>query len=270
MTHELAHVHQKHSFDILLVEILHIIFWFNPLIIFLKNAIRLNHEFLADEVAITSHQNVPRYQQLLLAKATMNSNSHLASNINYSITKKRFLMMTTSKSNSTILFKKILLLPLVIGLFFLFANKTYAQQKGVTDAQIKEYISIAKKVNTQGAQSVSESDLRKYEKIYYEMTDAQRKSAASMLQSKDTDAEHRGLHQSHDGDKNQFPHQRHEGNGHDQDEKKYPHRSDQRADDHDHIDKALKEEMKKLKKLEKAKMKKSQKGRESFEKRTKS
>lgn len=48
-THELIHVNEKHTLDILLVEALKTVFWFNPIFIFYKKAIQLNHEFLADE-----------------------------------------------------------------------------------------------------------------------------------------------------------------------------------------------------------------------------
>lgn len=71
-THELIHVKQKHTLDILFIEIVKVIFWFNPLFIFYKKAIQLNHEFLADEKVVKSHNNVSFYQNLLLAKANAN------------------------------------------------------------------------------------------------------------------------------------------------------------------------------------------------------
>jgi len=93
-THELTHVRQKHTLDVLFIEILKTIFWFNPLLIFYKKAIQLNHEFLADEKVVTSYKNVPFYQSLLLEKASWNSNFYLASNLNFLVTKKRLIMMT--------------------------------------------------------------------------------------------------------------------------------------------------------------------------------
>src|SRR5690606_18577487 len=47
--HEKAHITQKHSLDILFIEALQILFWFNPLVYLYKKAIKLNHEFLADQ-----------------------------------------------------------------------------------------------------------------------------------------------------------------------------------------------------------------------------
>ncbi|HXJ99009.1 MAG TPA: M56 family metallopeptidase, partial [Gelidibacter sp.] len=64
--HEKAHAKQKHSIDILLIELLHILFWFNPLIYFMKQFIKMNHEFLADEAVLKQGIEPSIYQQLLL------------------------------------------------------------------------------------------------------------------------------------------------------------------------------------------------------------
>ncbi len=117
-THELTHVGQKHTLDILFIEFLKTIFWFNPILIFYKKAIQLNHEFLADEKVITSYNNVPFYQNLLLEKALCSSNFYLASNLNYLVTKKRLIMMTKSTSKSRALLKKITVVPILAGLLF--------------------------------------------------------------------------------------------------------------------------------------------------------
>jgi beta-lactamase regulating signal transducer with metallopeptidase domain len=51
--------------------LLQAVFWINPLFIFLKKAVQLNHEFLADENVIHKHRNTFQYQHLLLNKATL-------------------------------------------------------------------------------------------------------------------------------------------------------------------------------------------------------
>ena len=126
-THELTHVTQKHTLDILFIEVLKTIFWFNPIFIFYKKAIQLNHEFLADEKVVTSYNNVPFYQSLLLSKTNANQTFYLASNLNYLITKKRLLMMTKTTSNSKSFAKKIILIPLFTGLINLMCIQTIAQ-----------------------------------------------------------------------------------------------------------------------------------------------
>lgn len=131
-THELTHVSQKHTLDILFIEILKTVFWFNPIFIFYKKAIQLNHEFLADEKVVTSYNNVPFYQSLLLSKANVNQPFYLASNLNYLITKKRLLMMTKTTSKTQALLKKAILMPIVATLLFLLCTKVVAQENTAT------------------------------------------------------------------------------------------------------------------------------------------
>lgn len=128
-THELIHVNQKHTLDILFIEILKTLFWFNPIFIFYKKAVQLNHEFLADEQVVISHKDVPFYQNLLLTKANENPTFYLASNLNYSVTKKRLIMMTKTISKTKILLYKISLLPLFSALIFFMCTKSVAQVK---------------------------------------------------------------------------------------------------------------------------------------------
>ncbi|MFV8332005.1 M56 family metallopeptidase [Flavobacterium sp. GSP14] len=130
-THELTHVTQKHTLDILFIELLKTVFWFNPIFIFYKKAIQLNHEFLADEKVVNAYNNVPFYQSLLLSKANENQTFYLASNLNYLITKKRLLMMTKTTSKIEALLKKAMLIPVVTALLFLLCTKVVAQETNV-------------------------------------------------------------------------------------------------------------------------------------------
>lgn len=128
-THELIHVNQKHTIDILLIETIRVFFWFNPLFLFYKKAIQLNHEFLADEQVITTYNDIPFYQNLLLSVANVNTNYYLASNLNYSITKKRFIMMTKTTSRITATLKKIALIPILTAIFLLSCGKKVEKEK---------------------------------------------------------------------------------------------------------------------------------------------
>jgi beta-lactamase regulating signal transducer with metallopeptidase domain len=128
-THELIHVTQKHTLDVLFIEILKTLFWFNPIFIFYKKAIQLNHEFLADEKVVSAHDDVPFYQNLLLSKANENQTFYLASNLNYSVAKKRLIMMTKTVSKTKILLYKIALLPLFSGIMFFMCAESVAQVK---------------------------------------------------------------------------------------------------------------------------------------------
>lgn len=121
-SHELAHVRQKHSLDVVFLELLRIIFWFNPLLYLYKQAIQLNHEFLADEAVNKTYHDVTAYQYLLLSKASQASGLTLTSNLNFQITKKRLLMMTKITSDSAAFIRKVAIVPLFVALAFCLAD----------------------------------------------------------------------------------------------------------------------------------------------------
>ncbi|MFD2531008.1 M56 family metallopeptidase [Gracilimonas halophila] len=116
INHEFTHVRQRHSLDILFVEFLKAIFWFNPLLYFYKNAIALNHEYLADEAVLSKGTNIKDYQRMLLKIMEGNSIHSLASTFNFSLTKRRLQMMTQSKTNVKFLIKVGMIVPLFAGL----------------------------------------------------------------------------------------------------------------------------------------------------------
>lgn len=128
LTHELLHATQKHTLDILFIEFLKVVFWFNPIFLFYKKAIQLNHEFLADQEIVKTYNNVPFYQNLLLRKGSEKQTIYLASNLNYLVTKKRLTMMKKRTSKNTAFLKKIAAVPVVMILLMLLCTKTVAQE----------------------------------------------------------------------------------------------------------------------------------------------
>jgi beta-lactamase regulating signal transducer with metallopeptidase domain len=143
--HELVHVTQKHTLDILFIELLKTIFWFNPLFIFYKKAIQLNHEFLADEQIVKTYDNVPFYQNLLLQKGSGNQTIYLASNLNYLVTKKRLIMMTKNTSQKIALLKKVAIIPILAGLIYFFCIEIVAQEKLVNVSSVAKNLKLSDK-----------------------------------------------------------------------------------------------------------------------------
>jgi hypothetical protein len=197
-THELTHVTQKHTLDILILEFIQCLFWINPFIILLKKSVQLNHEFLADETVINEHKNIFRYQHLLLNKAAWNNKYYLASNLNYSLTKKRLKMMTIQSSQTKIWIKKLAVIPLLAGFIFLFAERVEAQeiieiveepietiieetlkQEKLSKKELNEYNSLAKKYNTKSEENsiIKLKDLNLLQYFYFNMSKDQRKNA---------------------------------------------------------------------------------------------
>ncbi len=139
LTHELTHVTQKHTLDVLFIELLKIIFWFNPLFYVLKKFIQLNHEFIADNKVIHLHKNISEYQHLLLNRAAWNNDYYLASNLNYSLTKKRLVMMSTKTSKVNGWLRKIAVIPLLMGSIYVFAERVETietESKNLLDSEI--------------------------------------------------------------------------------------------------------------------------------------
>ena len=185
-THELIHVTQKHTLDILLIETLKVLFWFNPIFIFYKKAIQLNHEFLADEKVVQSYNNVPFYQNLLIAKANANPTYYLASNLNYSVTKKRLIMMTKTTSVTRAVLKKGIIVPVLTALIFSLSTKVVAQEtnvkKEITPAKpgnlIKTYYDKTTfKIKDEKGKVASE-------KKYNELTPIEKRAIPSILPKK--------------------------------------------------------------------------------------
>ena len=131
LQHELTHVNQKHSIDILMVELIMVFAWINPLLYLYRKAILLNHEYLADEAVINTYNDTQSYQLLLFSKASQASNLVLSSSFNYLITKKRLIMMTRKTSQRVAILKQIALIPLIAAIGFLFSTRVIAQDKPI-------------------------------------------------------------------------------------------------------------------------------------------
>jgi bla regulator protein blaR1 len=159
LVHELSHIQQKHSFDILLIEVLQALFWMNPFLLLYKKAIRLNHEFLADEAVLKTYDDTVRYQYLLIEKATKLPGAALASQFNYSITKKRFIMMTKTKSLRKALCSQVAVIPVLAVSILLFSTKQSSAQDTISHVTIKQREVPSSK------EGVSQELLNEYEEI---------------------------------------------------------------------------------------------------------
>lgn len=121
--HEEAHAKQKHTLDILFLEILQILFWFNPLLYFIKKSAKLNHEFLADAAVLYQGFDSTKYQKTLLAFSSNAAMPQLAHSINYSSIKKRFTVMKTHTPKKNLGLKSLILLPLLAILLYSFSTQ---------------------------------------------------------------------------------------------------------------------------------------------------
>lgn len=129
LLHEETHAKQKHSIDVLIIEVIQILFWFNPLIYLIKKDIKLNHEFLADEAVINHGAATVAYQELLLAFSSNASDSQLANAINYSSIKKRLTVMKTHTKKTAIWLRSLVLMPLLALLVYSFSSTELVEKE---------------------------------------------------------------------------------------------------------------------------------------------
>ena len=118
--HELTHAKEHHTLDVLFIEILKAVFWFNPVLYYYKRAIQMNHEFIADQIVLSRQSDITHYQNILLSLSKRKLAGSLSTNLNYNVTKKRIMMMTSSTSTCRYILKSALILPFfaILGLTF--------------------------------------------------------------------------------------------------------------------------------------------------------
>jgi len=158
--HEQAHCIQFHSIDILTVELIKIILWFNPFVWFYKKAIQLNHEYLADNKVLSNH-DLNDYQNTLINLVFRNNSTYLASNFNYSLTKKRLIMMTKNDSSGNAIFRKIATIPLFLVLAITLAlGQENKPKDSVMNFENEWWYPILKKHN------IEPSGFNNFEKVF--------------------------------------------------------------------------------------------------------
>ncbi len=113
LTHEKAHIALRHSWDILFVDIITALQWFNPAIWMLKADLRALHEFEADDAVLRSGADIKEYQYLLIRKAVSKSGYSVANSFNHSTLKARITMMLNKKSSRMSAWKALYVIPLV-------------------------------------------------------------------------------------------------------------------------------------------------------------
>ena len=113
LTHEKAHIALRHSWDIIFVDMITALQWFNPAIWMLKADLRAIHEYEADDAVLRSGANVKEYQYLLIRKAVSKSGYSVANSFNHSTLKARITMMLNKKSSRMSAWKALYVIPLV-------------------------------------------------------------------------------------------------------------------------------------------------------------
>jgi beta-lactamase regulating signal transducer with metallopeptidase domain len=135
LLHEMAHARQLHSIDVIFIELVQVVCWFNPFIFLYRRFIKLNHEFLADAAVLGTHYNIINYQNLLIHNLSGLKSLGITNQFNYAITKKRLIMMTKTTSATAAWLSRLAIIPITIAAFTLFTTKTEAQQQVAAPAE---------------------------------------------------------------------------------------------------------------------------------------
>lgn len=177
------------------MELLQIVFWFNPLILILKNWIKLNHEFLADHAVLKQGTPTKDYQHTLLKFASSATNHHQLNRVYSSIgaegiqsIKKRFIIMKKRKSTTSVVLRSFAAVPLLAALVIGFSEQvTVVQpqtpaieiQAGASAPEIETYNDLASEYNALPIQKreIPLNDLRTLEVIFKKMSASQREEA---------------------------------------------------------------------------------------------
>jgi bla regulator protein BlaR1 len=118
IAHELVHSKQKHSFDLLLFELLKIMMWFNPMIYSYQKRITLVHEYISDAVATKSAPKENYINQLLSNFFQVENIAFINQFYKQTLIKKRIIMMKKKQSKKMNQLKYLVLIPMLLSMLF--------------------------------------------------------------------------------------------------------------------------------------------------------
>ena len=125
LTHEMMHVHCRHSVDLLLFFPLQLLFWWNPLVWITREELRLLHEYEADEGVIQKGIDATSYQLLLVRKAVGEHRFTMASGFQHAKLKSRIEMMIKPGSSGWMRWSYVAMVP-ILGCFMFICNPVKA------------------------------------------------------------------------------------------------------------------------------------------------
>ena len=146
LIHEMAHIHHRHSVDLLVADICIFFQWFNPGAWLLKQELQNIHEYEADETVINEGVNAKEYQLLLIKKAVGTRLYSMAISFNHSKLKKRITMMLKEKSNPWARLKYLYVLPLAAIAVTAFARPEISEKvEEISAVKVNDLAEIVEK-----------------------------------------------------------------------------------------------------------------------------
>jgi len=122
LTHEKSHIRLGHFYDLLLLEAVKIIYWFNPVIYWLKRDLKAVHEFQADDSTLNNGIDATQYQLLIIQKCVGHQKFALANSFNHCQIKNRIVMMNKQKSKKVWRWTAAAFIPMLAFLLMAFGK----------------------------------------------------------------------------------------------------------------------------------------------------
>ena len=161
LIHEMAHIHHRHSVDLLVADICIFFQWFNPGAWLLKQELQNVHEYEADETVINEGVNAKEYQLLLIKKAVGTRLYSMANSFNHSKLKKRITMMLKEKSNPWARLKYLYVLPLAAIAVTAFARPEISEKmEEISAVKVNDLAEIVQEKVLQDTVKVSKDEKR--------------------------------------------------------------------------------------------------------------
>ena len=161
LTHERAHIHNRHSCDLLLAEVCAFFQWFNPAAWLLKQELQTIHEYEADEWVIKNGIDAKTYQLLLIKKAVGARLYSIANSFNHSSLKKRITMMIKKKSNPWARMKYLYVLPLATVAVVAFARPEVSNKLDeISSVKVNDLTSIVKAEEVKSVENSSDEKFK--------------------------------------------------------------------------------------------------------------
>ena len=167
LIHELAHIRNHHSWDLLLADICIFVQWFNPAAWLLKQELQTIHEYEADETVLREGVDAKKYQMLLIKKAVGTRLYSMANSFNHSSLKKRITMMLKEKSNPWARVKYLYVLPLAALAVSAFARpEVSAVADELSSAKVNDLVASMKTNQAETASVVVKDTLTPDESVF--------------------------------------------------------------------------------------------------------
>lgn len=161
LQHEQAHLFQKHTLDIMFIQLVIAFAWFNPFFWLIKQSITANHEFLADEHTLRLSKDIQHYRKLIISKTMAPYHNQFASNFNFLLTKKRFIMMTKQTSKNKVRILKLSGAALLIAATAFGISMNAKEKESITTSLTAKLDEIS---DSALALAISKSDTTKQER----------------------------------------------------------------------------------------------------------